>query len=106
MVLRAVRGATWRSRAKRVVFVVLTQGDRISPVMHTCYVRLFSMIQIVRIPGPMQFLVRAIGENGRRPPTTRNFGRALHVVRLLSWQPPEKWWSWAVPGPTEPLHLV
>ena len=41
MVLQAIWGATRLSRAKEMVFVVVTQGHRISPVMHTptngCY---------------------------------------------------------------------
>ena len=39
MVLQAVWGVTRLSRAKEVVFVVLTPGHRISPVMHTRYER-------------------------------------------------------------------
>ena len=35
MVLRAVWGATRLSRAKEVVFLVMTPGHRICPVMHT-----------------------------------------------------------------------
>ena len=106
MVLQAVWGATRLSRAKEVVFVVLTQGHRISPVMHTRYERVLWMTRIARTPGPVQVLVQAIWESGLRPPTTGPFGRALHVVRLLGWQPLEGWWSWVVPGQTEPLHLV
>ena len=106
MVLQAVWGATRLSRAKEVVFVVLTQGHRISPVMHTRYERVLWMTRIARTPGPVQVLVQAIWESGLRPPTTGPFGRALHVVRLLGWQPLEGWWSWIVPGQTEPLHLV
>ena len=50
--------------------------------------------------------MQAIWESDHRPPTTGPFGRLLHVVRLLGWQPLEGWWSWAVPGQTEPLELV
>ena len=39
MVLRVVLGATRLSRAKEVVFVVLTLGHRISSVKHTSYER-------------------------------------------------------------------
>ena len=106
MVLQAVWGATRLSRAKEVVFVVVTQGHRISPVMHTRYERVLWMTRIARTPGPVQVLVQAIWESGLRPPTTGPFGRALHVVRLLGWQPLEGGWSWVVPGQTEPLHLV
>ena len=89
MVLQAVWGATRLSRAKEVVFVVLMQGHRISPVMHTRYERVLWMTRIARTPGPMQVLVQAIWESGLRPPTTGPFGRAMHVVRLLGWQPLE-----------------
>ena len=106
MVLQAVWGATRLSRAKEVVFVVLMQGHRISPVMHTRYERVLWMTRIARTPGPVQVVVQAIWESGLRPPTTGPSGRALHVVRLLGWQPLEGWWSWVVPGQTEPLHLV
>ena len=105
MVLQAVWGATRLSRAKEVVFVVLTQGHRISPVMHTRYERVLWMTRIARTPGTVQVLVQVIWESGLRPPTTGPFGRALHVVRLLGWQPLEGWWSWVVPSQTEPLHL-
>ena len=51
-------------------------------------------------------MVQAIRQCGHRPPTTRPFGRALQVVRLLGWQPLEGWWSWALSGQIELLHLV
>ena len=69
MVLRAVWGATKLSRAKEVVFVVVTPGYRISPVMHTRYERVLWMTQIARTPRPVQVLVQATWESGRRPPT-------------------------------------
>ena len=73
MVLQAVWGATRLSRAKEVVFVVLTQGHRISPVMHTRYLRVLWMTRWARSPGPVQVLVQAIWESGLRPPTTGPF---------------------------------
>ena len=60
MVLRAVWGTTRLSRAKEVVFVVRTQGHRISPVMHTCYERVLWMTRNARTLGPVQVLVQAI----------------------------------------------
>ena len=83
MVLRAVWGATRLSRAKEVVFVVLTPGHRISPVMHTRYERVLWMAPIAHTPGPIQILVQAIWDSDRQPPTTGPFRHALHVVRLL-----------------------
>ena len=106
MVLQAVWRATRLSCAKEVVFVVLTQGHGISPVMHTRYERVLWMTRIARTPRPVQVLVQAIWESGLRPPRIGPFGLALHVVRLLGWQPLEGWWSWVVPGQAEPLHLV
>ena len=107
MVLQAVWGAATRLyRAKAVVFVVLTLGLRISAVMHTRYEHVLWMTRIERTPRPVHLLVQAIWESGRWPPTTGPFGRALHVVRLLGWQPLEGWWSWVVPGQIEPQHLV
>ena len=38
MVWSAVRESTWLSRAKDVVFSILTRGNA-SPIMHTCYER-------------------------------------------------------------------
>ena len=106
MVLQAVWGTTRLSRAKEVVFVVLTPGHHVPPLMHTCYERVLWMTRIARTPGPVQVPVQAIWESGHRPPTTGPFGHALHVVRLLGWQPLGGWWSWVVPGQIEPLHLV
>ena len=71
MVPQAVWGATRLSCAKEVVFVVLTPGHRISPVMHTHYKRVLGMTRIARTPGPVQVLVQAVWESGRRPPNDR-----------------------------------
>ena len=89
-----------------VVFIVLAPGHHISSVMHTRYELVLWMAPIARTPGTVQVLVQAIWESGRRPLTAGPFWRALHVVSLLGWQPLEGWWTWAVPGQTEPLHLV
>ena len=67
MVLHAVWGAIRFSRAKQVVFVVPTPRHCISPVMHTRYERVLWMTRIARTPGPMQVLVHAMWESGRRP---------------------------------------
>ena len=68
MVLRAVWGATRLSRAKEVVFVVLTPGHRISPVMHTRYERVLWMARIACTLGPVQVLMQVIWESDHRPP--------------------------------------
>ena len=50
-VVRALWGATRLSRAKEIVFTVLSKGHRVSPVMHTWYERLLWLARVARRPG-------------------------------------------------------
>ena len=50
-VVRALWGATRLSRAKEIVFSVLSKGHCISPVMHTRYERLLWLARVARRPG-------------------------------------------------------
>ena len=106
MVVRSVWGATRLFRAKEVVLVVLSPGHSPYSVMYIRYERVLWMARFFRTLGPVQVMVQAIRQSGHRPPTAGPFGRALQVVRLLGWQPLEGWWSWAVSGWIELLHLV
>ena len=67
-VVWALWGATRLSRAKEIVFSVLSKGHRVSPVMHTRYERLLWLARVARRPGVTQFFTRAIWELGGRPP--------------------------------------
>ena len=51
-VVRALWGATRVSRAKEVIFTVLSKGHRVSPVMHTRYERLLWLVCVARWPAP------------------------------------------------------
>ena len=53
-VVRALWGATCLSRAKEIVFTVLSKGHRVSPVMHTRYERLLRLTRVGRRPGVTQ----------------------------------------------------
>ena len=53
-VVRTLWGARRLSRAKEIVFVVLSKGHRISPVMHTRYERLLCLARMARWPGVTQ----------------------------------------------------
>ena len=88
------------------MFAVLTPGHRVSPVMHTRYERVMWVARVARSPGPVQVMAHAMWEASSTPPTTGPFGRALHVVWRLGWQPMEGWWAWSVPGETDPMRLV
>ena len=105
-VLRAVWGATRLSRAKEVVFTVLTKGHRVSPIMHTRYERVLWLTRVARRPGVTQVLTQAVWEQTCRPPCTGPVGRALQAMATLGWRPREGWWCWDVPGQDDPLHLV
>ena len=82
-VLRAVWGATRLSRAKEVVFTVLTKGHRVSPVMHTRYERVLWLVRVARRPRVTQVLTQAVWEHHCRPPCTGPLGRALQTVATL-----------------------
>ena len=76
-VLRAVWGATRLSRAKEVVFTVLTKGHRVSLVMHTRYERVLWLAWVARGPRVTQVLTQAVWEHDCRPPGTGPVRRAL-----------------------------
>ena len=77
VVLRALWGATHLSRAKEIVFPVLSKGHRVSPVMQARYERLLWLARVARRPVVTQVFTQAIWELGGRPPGTGPMGRAL-----------------------------
>ena len=105
-VVRALWGATRLSRAKEIIFTVLSKGHRVSPVMHTRYERLLWLARVARRPGVTQVFTQAIWELGGRPPGTGPVGHALRTMATLGWSPREGWWCWDVPGQEHPLHFV
>ena len=50
-----------------IIFTVLSQGHRVSPVMQTRYVRLLWLARVAQRPGVTQVFTRAIWESGGRP---------------------------------------
>ena len=105
-VVRALWGLARVSRAKEVIFTVLSKGHRVSPIMHTRYERLLWLARLARRPGVTQVFAQAIWESGGRPPGTGPVGRALRTAASLGWAPREGWWCWDVPGQDHPLHFV
>ena len=105
-VVRALWGATRLSRAKEIIFTVLSKGHRVSPVMHTRYERLLWLARVARRPGVTQVFTQAIWESGGRPPVMGPVGCVLRTVATLGWSPREGWWCWDVPGQEHPLHFV
>ena len=105
-VVRALWGATHLSRAKEIIFTVLSKGRRVSPVMHTRYERLLWLARVARRPGVTQVFTQAIWESGGRPPVMGPVGCVLRTVATLGWSPREGWWCWDVPGQEHPLHFV
>ena len=97
----AVVRALWRparvSRAKEIVFTVLSKGHRVSPIMHTRYDCLLWLARLARRPGVTQVFAQAIWESGGRPPGTGLVGRALRTAASLGWTPRDGWWSWDIP---------
>ena len=74
-VMRALWGATRLSRAKEIVFSVLSKGHRVSPVMHTRYERLLWVARAAR---------RGSLRSSSRPPRKRaaaHLGLALWGAR-------------------------
>ena len=94
------------SRAKEVVFTVLSKGHRVPPIMHTRYKRLLWVARLARRPGVTHVFAQAIWESGGRPPGTGPVGRALHAAASLGWTPREGWCCWDVPGQEHPIHFV
>ena len=74
-------GATRLSRAKEVIFIVLSEGPRVSPVMHTRYERLLRLARVAGRPGVTQVFAQAIWESGGRPPGTGPLGGACSARR-------------------------
>ena len=105
-VVRALWGPARVSRAKEIIFTVLSKGHRVSPIMHTGYERLLWLARSARRPGVTQVFAQAIWESGGRPPGTGPVGRALRTAASLGWSPREGWWCWDVPGQDCPLHFV
>ena len=105
-VVRALWGPARVSRAKEVVFTVLSEGRRVSAIMHTRYERLLWLARLARRPGVTQFFAQGIWESGGRPHGTGPVGRALRTAASLGWTPHEGWWCWDVPGQEYRLHFV
>ena len=105
-VVRALWGPARVSRAKEVIFTVLSKGHRVSPMMHTRYERLLWLARLARLPGVTQVFAQAIWESGARPPRTGPVRRALRTATSLGWTPQEGSWCWDVPGQKYPLHFV
>ena len=81
-VVRALWGPARVSRAKEVIFTVLSKGHRVSPIMHTRYERLL-WVRLARRPGVTQVFAEAIWESGDRPPGTGPVERALRTAASL-----------------------
>ena len=105
-VVRALWGPARVSRAKEVIFTVLSKGHRVSPIMHTRYERLFWLARQARRLGVTQVFAQAIWESGALPPGTGPVGRALRTAASLGWTPHEGWWCWEVPGQDHPMHCL
>ena len=105
-VVRALWGLARVSRAKEVIFTVLSKGHRVSPIMHTRYERLLWLARLARRPGVTQIFAQAIWESRGRPPGTGPVGCALRTAASLCWTPREGWWCWDIPGQEHPLHFV
>ena len=105
----AVR-ALWRlarmSRAKKVIFTILSKRHRVSPVMYAWYERLLSLARLPRRAGVTQVFAQAIWESGGRPTGTGPVGRALRTAASLGLTPREGWWCWDIPGQEHPQHFV
>ena len=82
-VVRALWGSARVSRAKEVVFTVLSKGHRVSPIMHTRYERLLWLARLARRLGVTQVFAQAIWESGGRPPGMGPVGRALRTAASL-----------------------
>ena len=106
VVVRALWGATRLSRAKEVIFTVLSKGHRVSQVMHTRYEHLPWLARVAQRPGVTQVFAQAIWESGGCLPGTGPVGRALRTAATLGGTPREGWWCWDVPGQEYRLHFV
>ena len=80
-IVRALWRATRLSRAKEVIFTVLSKGHRIYPVMHTRYERLLCLARVAWRPAVTQVFTQAIWQSGGPPPGT--VGRALRTAATL-----------------------
>ena len=73
-VMRALWGATRLSRAKEIVFSVLSKGHCVFPVMHKRYERLLWLARVAQRRGVTQAFTQAISELGGRPPRLARWG--------------------------------
>ena len=73
-VMRALWGATRLSRAKEIVFTVLSKGHRISPVMHMRYERLLWLARVARRPGVTKVFTQAIWDQAACRPGQARWG--------------------------------
>ena len=87
-VVRALWGATCLSKAKEIVFLVLSKGHRVSPVMHTHYERLLWLARVARRPGVTQVFTQAIWGSRGRAPNGGHLG-VEHMLGLVVLGPPE-----------------
>ena len=105
-VVQALWGPARVSRAKEVIFTVLSKGHRVSPNMHTRYERLLWLARLARRPGVTQVFAQAIWESGGRPPRDGPGGaRALHGG-LPGRDPTRGLVVLGHPRGAPPLHLV
>ena len=81
--MRALWAATRLTRAKGVIFTVLSKGHSICAVMHTRYERLLWLARVALRPGVTQVFTQAILESGGRRPGTGLVGRALRTAATV-----------------------
>ena len=73
-VVRALWGPARVSRAKEVIFTVLSKGHRVSPVMHTRYERLLWPARLAWRRGSLRSSLRLFGNQGASHPGRARWG--------------------------------
>ena len=73
-VVRALWEAARVSRAKEVIFTLLSKGHRVSPLMHTRYERLLSLARLARRPVSRRSLLRLSRSRGAAHPGRARWG--------------------------------
>ena len=75
-----------------MVFAVLMNGHKLSPVMKVDYMLVAWLVRTAKRPGSLQTVVQAVWEaTGGRPPPTGPVGRVFRTMWGLGWKPLEGW---------------
>ena len=84
---------------------MLCKGHRIAPTLVLKHHRILWLAHLCRTRGANQITGQAIWETDQCHKGSGPFGRAIHTAHECGWVSVQGWWSWKVPGKSDPLLL-